>query len=70
MLLQAIKLPDEQRRAIRKNLLQPEALEQLLRGANAPTGPSGSKQQQQQQQLQQQQQQQQQQQNGSTAAVR
>ena len=64
LLLQAIKLPDEQKRAIRKNLLQPEALEQLLHDANATTSPSGSKQQQQQQQ------QRQQQLNGSIPAVR
>jgi protein tyrosine/serine phosphatase len=58
--LKAIKLPDEQQRAIRKNLLQPEALEQFCHAANKATALSGSKQQQQQQQ----------QHNGSIPAIR
>ena len=59
MVLQAIKLPDEQQRAIRKNLLQPEALEQFGHAVTKATALSGSKQQQQQQQH-----------NGSIPAIR
>lgn len=60
MPLQAIKLPEEQRWAIRKNLLQPEALEQFRHAAGEATALGGVKQQQQRQQ----------QQNGSIPAVR
>jgi hypothetical protein len=62
MPLQAIKLPEEQRWAIRKNLLQPEALEQFRHAAGKATALVGVKQQRRQRQ--------QQQQNGSMPAVR
>jgi hypothetical protein len=36
--LQAIKLPDQQQRAIRENLLKPEALRQYSHSANGAAG--------------------------------
>jgi hypothetical protein len=41
-MLQAIKLPDEQKWAIRKNLLQPDALKQFPHDGHVPTSPRGS----------------------------